>query len=62
MTLDEAIDYCEKIVEKKEMLCKTNSEYNISQPRWKQTAEDYRQIAEYLKELKKYRSVDSLRI
>ena len=62
MTLDEAIDYCEKIAEKNEMLCKTNDEYNFSQPKWKKTAEEYRQIVEYLQELKRYRVIDSVSV
>ena len=62
MTIDEAIDYCEKVAERNEKLCETNSDFNFCQPKWKQNADDYRQIAEYLKELKKYRFVDSLRI
>ena len=55
MTIDEAINYCEEVAERNEKLCETNDDFNFSQPKWKQTADDYRQIAEYLKELKRYR-------
>lgn len=60
MTIDEAIDYCEKVAERNEKLCEANDDFNFSQPKWKQTADNYRQIAEYLKELKRYRYVDSI--
>lgn len=60
MTINEAINYCEEVAEKNEKLCETNDGFNFYQPKWKQNAEDYRQIAEYLKELKRYRYVDSI--
>lgn len=57
MTINEAIKYCEEIAEKYEKLCEANDDFNFSQPKWKQTANDYRQIAEYLK---RYRYIVSL--
>ena len=53
MTLNDVIKYCDEVAEKNKKLCETNSDFNFSQPKWKQTADIYEQIAEYLKELKK---------
>ena len=52
MTLDEAIKHCEEIAEEQEKLCKVNDSFNFSQPKWKECAEEHRQLAEWLKELK----------
>jgi hypothetical protein len=55
MTLDQAIKYCEKVAEKQEKLCKVNDSFNFSQPKWRECANEHRQLAEWLKELKKLR-------
>ena len=52
MTLDEAIKHCEEVSEEQERLCKCNDDYNFSQPKWRKCAEEHRQLAEWLKELK----------
>lgn len=69
MTLDEAIKHCEEVAEKNEKECK-NWTYGASQinddesrrkqylkhaEMWHECAEEYRQLAEWLKELKWYR-------
>ena len=55
MTLNEAIKHCEEVAEEQEKLCKVNDSFNFSQPKWKKCAEEHRQLAEWLKELKAYK-------
>ena len=57
MTLDEAIQHCEKVAKEQEHLCKCNDDYNFSQPKWRKCAEEHRQLASWLKELKLLREV-----
>jgi hypothetical protein len=52
MTLESAIKYCEEVAEEQEKLCKVNDSFNFSQPRWRECAEEHRQLAKWLKELK----------
>ena len=56
MTLDEAIKHAEEIAEENEKLCKYNDDYNFSQPRWRKCAEEHKQLALWLKELKMWRT------
>ena len=55
MTLDEAIKHCEEVAKEQERLCKCNDDYNFGQPKWRKCAEEHRQLAEWLKELKELR-------
>jgi len=55
MTLDEAIKHCEEVAEEQDKLCKVNDSFNFSQPKWEKCAEEHRQLAEWLKELKQLR-------
>ena len=57
MTLDEAIKHAEEVAEEQEKLCKVNDSFNFSQPKWRECAEEHRQLAEWLKELKTYREI-----
>lgn len=57
MTLDEAIKHCEEVAEEQEKLCKVNDSFNFSQPKWEECANEHRQLAEWLKELKESRMV-----
>jgi len=59
MNLESAIKHCEEIAMEQDRLCKANDDFNISQPRWRKCAEEYRQLAELLKELKYLRSLVS---
>lgn len=52
MTLDESIKHCEEVAEVQEKLCKANDSFNFSQPKWKECANEHRQLAEWLRELK----------
>ena len=52
MTLDEAIKHCEEVAEEQDKLCKVNDSFNFSQPKWEKCADEHRQLAEWLKELK----------
>lgn len=56
-SLDEAIKHYEEIAEEKEKLCKVNDDFNFSQPEWRKCAEEHRQLAEWLKELRFYRTM-----
>ena len=58
MTIDEAIKHCEEVTEEQEKLCKVNDSFNFSQPKWKKCAEEHRQLAEWLKELKDFKEKD----
>jgi hypothetical protein len=53
MTLESAIRHCEEVAEEQEKLCKVNDDFNISQPTWKECAEEHRQLAGWLKCLAK---------
>lgn len=55
MTLDEAIIHCEEVAEEQEKLCRVNDSFNISQPKWRECGKEHRQLAEWLKELKRLR-------
>ena len=57
MTLNEAIKHCEEVAEEQEKLYKVNDSFNFSQPKWKKCAEEHRQLAEWLKELKAYKEI-----
>lgn len=56
-SLDESIKHYEEIAEEKEKLCKVNDDFNFSQPEWRKCAKEHRQLAEWLKELKFYRTM-----
>ena len=62
MTLDEAIKHSEEVAEQNEaiyaMHCKMGTE---SEPKCKKCAEEHRQLAEWLKELKRYRECSGVR-
>ena len=53
MTLESAIRHCEEVAEEQDRLCKANDEFNISQPKWRECAKEHRQLAEWLRQLKK---------
>jgi hypothetical protein len=53
MTLDEDIKHCNEVAEEQEKLCKVNDSFNFSQPKWKECAKEHRQLAEWLRQLKK---------
>ena len=60
LTLDEAIKHCEEVAEQNEKIC--NEELRVGLPdiylhkdRAKQCAEEHRQLAEWLKELRAFR-------
>ena len=57
LDLESAIKHCEEVAEEQEKLCKVNDSFNFSQPKWKKCAEEHRQLAEWLKELKAYREI-----
>jgi len=57
MTLDGAIKHAEEVAEEQEKLCKVNDSFNFSQPKWKKCANEHRQLAEWLRELKESRMV-----
>ena len=72
MTIDEAIQHCEEVAKKNEEECK-NWAYGASQinddenrkkqyqkhaEMWHECAEDHRQLAEWLRELKAYRKAE----
>lgn len=56
-SLDESIKHYEEIAEEKEKFCKVNDDFNFSQPEWRKCAEEHRQLAEWLKELRFYRTM-----
>lgn len=66
MTLDEAIKHAEDVAEEKFdsavcILDKTNSDVALSKAlECKKCAEEHRQLAEWLKELKRYRESDEV--
>jgi hypothetical protein len=53
LTLDEAIQHCREVAEEQEKLCKVNDSFNFSQPKWRECANEHRQLAEWLKCLAK---------
>ena len=57
LDLESAIKHCEEVAEEQEKLCKVNDSFNFSQPKWKKCAEEHRQLAGWLKELKAYREI-----
>lgn len=52
MTLDEAIIHCEEVIAENEKICRVIPEHSASAYH---CAEEHRQLAEWLKELKTYR-------
>ena len=56
MTLEDAIKHAEEVAEEQEKLCKVNDSFNFSQPKWKECANEHRQLAEWLKELKQFKA------
>ena len=58
LDLESAIKHCEEVAEEQEKLCKVNDSFNFSQPKWKKRAEEHRQLAEWLKELKDFKEKD----
>ena len=61
MTLDEAIKHCEEVAEEKDMQAGFETDYSCYQMfdternKCKECANEHRQLAEWLKELKEYR-------
>ena len=55
LDLESAIKHCEEIAKEQERLCRCNDDYNFSQPKWRKCAEEHRQLASWLKELKQLR-------
>ena len=55
MTLDGAIKHAEEVAEEQDKLCKVNDSFNFSQLKWEECANEHRQLAEWLKELKQLR-------
>jgi hypothetical protein len=53
MTLEEAIRHCEEVTIEQDKLCKANDDFNISQPRWRECANEHRQLAEWLSNYKR---------
>lgn len=53
LTIDEAIEHCEKEAEEFEQICKENDNYNFHQPKWRRCAKEHRQLADWLKDYKK---------
>lgn len=53
LDLESAIKHCEEIAKEQEKLCKANDDFNFSQPRWRECAEEHRQLTEWLKCLAK---------
>ena len=56
MTIDEAIKHCEEVAEANEAATKWQGVTYTLKQRCAKQAEDYKQIAEWLKELKYYRN------
>ena len=56
MSLEEAIKHAEEVAEKNENNCKISKIDNIATRSWKNCAAEHRQLAEWLKELKRLRS------
>lgn len=54
MTLDEAIQHCEEVAEKQDKLCEISVTERAKEQNSK-CAEEHRQLAEWLKELKAYK-------
>ena len=59
MTIDEAIKHCEEVAERLETECKPISDTSVKFPTEydRQCASDHRQLAKWLRELKKYRAI-----
>lgn len=63
LTLEEAIKHCEEVAEEQEALADFETNYEryaaseLERERCKKCASDHRQLAEWLKELKKYRAI-----
>jgi hypothetical protein len=55
MTIDEAIRHCEEVAEKQDKLCEISVTERAKEQNSK-CAEDHRQLAEWLKELKAYKA------
>ena len=60
MTLESAIKHCEEVAEEQEKLCKVNDSFNFSQPKWKECANEHRQLAEWLKDYKRLKKQESV--
>ena len=67
ISLDEAIKHCEEVAEEQDMKAgfeTDNQTYIMSEmerERYRRSAKEYRQLAEWLKELKHRRSYEALR-
>ena len=59
LTLDEAIKHCEEVAEKQEKRCSYYKEHDLQEylPSESECAEEHRQLAEWLRELKTYRKI-----
>lgn len=53
MTIDEAIKHCEEVAEANERTCKAKPNVNLE--KYIECAAEHRQLAEWLKELKRYK-------
>ena len=56
MKIDEAIDRYEKLAAEYEFKIMCNDDFNFSQPKWREAAAEYRQLAEWLKGYKRLMS------
>lgn len=58
MTLDEAIKHCEEVAEKKEEMCRIEElmGLGLQNAEMMKCAREHKQLAEWLRELKKYRT------
>ena len=57
MTLDEAIKHCEEVAENQEWLSESYDDDSMGAKLCKECASEHRQLAEWLKELEKYRTI-----
>jgi hypothetical protein len=57
LDLESAIKHCEEVAEEQEKLCKVNDSFNFSQPKWKECANEHRQLAEWLR---KYQKIEQI--
>lgn len=57
MTLDEAIKHAEEVAEENEHICRCYPDFGYDKRKYKVCASEHRQLAEWLRELKKWRTV-----
>ena len=57
MTIDDEIKHCEEVAENQEWMAENYDDDSMGTKLCKECAEKHRQVAEWLRELKKYRAI-----